>query len=694
MGYLQKLGHGARAYAGRYTKLKILSVILLLYIAAWSYAPVGTFGTTGGFVTIPPGYVIDVDSEENTMRGMILTKGSQRPIIATNDLQMFCLGVTRASAFFMYPSLVLVFTTKFRATMEVVMRSPISMYTYDDLHELHVYCGWVVVADGLLHAIFHCIRWGNQGNMWLLFGCRSGISGFVVTVCCILIGFPMMFEPLRSRIAYETRKYLHYLFIVMAIAMSFHAPLSTIPNGGFAPIIFPIVILWWVLDMMYVNIVMTEKIESSTFHVVATGVQLTMTVSEGFQNRGGDGGYCYVNFPWISRNEWHAYSLFENPANPSERQIYIQDLGDWTHEVLMALQRDTHRPVWVSGPFTSPYDNAADMDNQVLVAGGIGITPAISVMRKHKDTRRSNLVWAVRDPHMLEFFIKHGYFSIRGWNLVFYTGKQPLYIGDSEEIITGSGAIVHIIRARPNFADLLPNIMYSIESGEFVPEAFVSEVKADAVFQLKEELMELDKSDLSPREKMTELINFSDGLGFLFTDLMSEITKGEAGMDKLIQDAEKGGKGVGEEKLLENIRQTVVQSSFQFDEKAEPGMAAAHKERRTVMNNNRKTQMNASVRFRGTTMNQPTAKKGRATQAWGAFGTNMSEWIEDGEAKRFMPWKDDATEAKRFVKALDPDQVLSTWGALYCGGQGPLVSALKSATKEYGISVALESFKW
>jgi len=286
----------------RYTTLKIISVLLGVYIAIWSYAPAGTFGITGGFVS-PSGYIIDTASEERTEEGVILTRGSLRPIVAENALQMVCLGVTRVSAFFMYPSLIMVFTTKFRATMEVIMTSPLSMFTYDDLHELHVFCGWIVVFDGVLHTIFHCIRWANQGNMNLIFDTRSGISGFVAVICILLIGTPMMFEAFRKRINYEVRKYLHYFFVVFCIAMSFHAPLSTIPNGGFACMIFPTLIIWYTLDSLYVYIKMTEKIDTTTFHVMKTGVQLTMTVSESFQRRGESGGYCYINFPWISKSE-------------------------------------------------------------------------------------------------------------------------------------------------------------------------------------------------------------------------------------------------------------------------------------------------------------------------------------------------------------------------------------------------------
>ena len=772
MPFLRKIGQAFLAYWKHYGALKAFSFILACYILTWSFAEVGTFGTTGGFVSKPPGYIIDPASEERTEAGIILTKGSERPIVAANDLQMFCLGVTRASAFFMYPSLVLVFTTKFRATMEIIMQSPLSMFTYQDLHELHIYCGWVIVLDGVLHTIFHCIRWGNQGNMYLMFDTVSGISGIVCIICILLIGIPMMFEAFRKRIAYELRKYLHYFFIVFCIAMSFHAPLSTIPNGGFTAIVFPTLICWYALDALYVHLYMTEKIDTTIFHAVATGVMLTMTVSESFQRRGGSGGYCYVNFPWINKNQWHAFSLFENPANPNERQIYIQDLGDWTHSVLEALQRDTHRPVWVQGPFSSPYDSAIESDNQILVAGGIGITPAISVMRKHKETRRTNLIWSVRDPHMLEFFVKHGEFSSRGWNLVFYTGKQPLYVGDADEIMTSSGALVHIIRARPNFDDLIPNIIYSIESGEFVPEAFMSEVKADAIDQLKEKVNELDKLPLTSHEKVTELINYSDGLGFLFTDLMLEVAKLEGGIAEHLQSVKSSvtkksqvtasdvGKGkvekeenLGEDELLEKIRST--SKLFPSELEGDGGFtdflkfintpseqvgdkSAAEKEeimgedellekirstrnlftsKLEVLDGNEDAgkfeneeagkSTRRRVSFLSTTAGLSRSDVGTAnihrslrhrrsskvSKAWYAFGSNMSDWIKD-EVKMFRPWKEDSVEAKEFVKALDRELVLSTWGALYCGGQGPLADALKKTTKEFGISVALESFKW
>ena len=76
--------------------------------------------------------------------------------------------------------------------------------------------------------------------------------------------------------------------------------------------------------------------------------------------------------------------------------------GDWTRELHDAVRRPTRRPVWISGPFASPYSTAINYDNLILVASGIGITPALSIISAHKETRRINLVWICRDPALLE----------------------------------------------------------------------------------------------------------------------------------------------------------------------------------------------------------------------------------------------------------------------------------------------------
>lgn len=375
-------------------------------------------------------------------------------------------------------ALILVFVTKFRATMGVIARTPLSMYIDGDVHELHRYCGWTILICSLIHGGFHIARWADQGNLSLLVHHFSGITGLIMIGSILLICIPMM--CLRKCIKFELRKKLHYFFLVFALALCFHTPKSAIPNGGFTAYIFGCILAWYFLDAVYCLFFMTEKIETTRFKVLPNGVQMTMEVSDAFRKNCGKGGFCYVCLPWVDRDQWHAFSLFENPGNPRERQIYMQKAGDWTDAVYERAQRHTVRPVWVQGPFPSPYLSAEEYDNQILVASGIGITPALSVIRAHKDSRRINLIWTVRDRHLLEFFLRHLYLDHDGWNLIFYTGKEAL----PADVEIFSNTNVCIIMGRPKLRQLVPNIIYGIESGMGLPERYVPEVKQRAADML------------------------------------------------------------------------------------------------------------------------------------------------------------------------------------------------------------------
>ena len=332
---------------------------------------------------------------------------------------------------------------------------------------------------------------------------------------------------------------------------------------------------------MYVYLFMTEKIETTTFDVLPNGVLMTMPVSKKFQQRGEKGGFAYVCLPWINRNEWHAFSLFENPADPSQRQVYMQVEGDWTSAVRRALQRKTARPVWIQGPFHSPYQEAGSYDNQILVATGIGITPALSVIQAHKDSRNINLIWAVRDQAMLEFYLEHLYLDHDGWNLIFYTGSKPL--GPS---ILNMNENIRILEGRPNIPDIIANIIYYLEGG-----LGNSASDASSMMSRCDKLLEYN-------EKLIDLINIAKKEGL---------------------SAEKSAMAYSRLASLRAIS--------------------------------------------------------------GMLSSTIEPWVRN-------------EKAIEFVKTLDKQRVLSTWGILYCGGSSPVKKLLKKFSEDFSIDLNLESFNW
>jgi len=114
-------------------------------------------------------------------------------------------------------------------------------------------------------------------------------------------------------------------------------------------------------------------------------------------------------------------------------QVFIAPAGDWTKRVAHELiNKNPRRSCWVRGPYTSPYSIASNFNHMVLVASGIGITPALGVMGQYSGSSRSKfLVWSTRCPYMLKFFaplLKDAHVAA-----VFYTGKDYVFTG--EELI-------------------------------------------------------------------------------------------------------------------------------------------------------------------------------------------------------------------------------------------------------------------
>ena len=162
--------------------LKICQLLCVVYIVIYTYG--GFEGTT--VRQADTGFIVDPDSEERTQQGIILSKNrdgttTERAIVATSTFQLVCLSMARITAFYMYPTLVLIFFSKLRATANFVAQTPFGMFLYDDWHDLHVYCGWSIFVNSVLHTVFHTIRYYDQGTMELIATNRSGLSGLIVS---------------------------------------------------------------------------------------------------------------------------------------------------------------------------------------------------------------------------------------------------------------------------------------------------------------------------------------------------------------------------------------------------------------------------------------------------------------------------------------------------------------------------------
>lgn len=245
-------------------------------------------------------FTITDDIPMNTQNGVVIANnGVPRPIVANNFLEMTLLLIARSTAFLMYVDLVLVFLVKCRASMNLLYQTPLSTFLPDDLNDQHNKSGTWICWCALIHTVTHCIRWIISGNFNLLVKSQTGITGLITVIFLPLITVIMMKSSLKSKISYELRKGLHYLFYLFALILCLHAPC------GYIGVVMGLSLFIYVVDTAYVWIFMTEKTSTRKFQVLAnSGVQMVFTVSEPFQRRLAHGGHLYICFPWISRFQY------------------------------------------------------------------------------------------------------------------------------------------------------------------------------------------------------------------------------------------------------------------------------------------------------------------------------------------------------------------------------------------------------
>ncbi|KAG1706102.1 hypothetical protein DVH05_002662 [Phytophthora capsici] len=96
------------------------------------------------------------------------------------------------------------------------------------------------------------------------------------------------------------------------------------------------------------------------------------------------GQFVYVNVPAVSRLEWHAFTIASCPG-ASKMTLLIKVLGDWTEKLMVYQQLCTTRgiepEVYVDGYYgASLKDTYQSYNTVVLIGGGVGMTPLLSVL--------------------------------------------------------------------------------------------------------------------------------------------------------------------------------------------------------------------------------------------------------------------------------------------------------------------------
>jgi predicted ferric reductase len=103
------------------------------------------------------------------------------------------------------------------------------------------------------------------------------------------------------------------------------------------------------------------------------------------------GQYVFLNFPQLSLLEWHPFTLADGP-DELYHEVYIKNLGDYTNRLVERLNNKPEA-LWIRvdgfyGNWLFDYHSYLHI---VLICGGVGITPALSLIRHVYDYNISDI---------------------------------------------------------------------------------------------------------------------------------------------------------------------------------------------------------------------------------------------------------------------------------------------------------------
>ncbi|CAM9880283.1 unnamed protein product [Scytosiphon promiscuus] len=222
---------------------------------------------------------------------------------------------------------------------------------------------------------------------------RSGILAMLLLFPIVL---PMRFNFIRKKIAFQTRKAMHMLFLVMLIVLLFHS----IKFRYVASILLG----WYLLDNFYFITKQTFLVSHPTYEAIGRGTMVGIDLPDGYQFKAGS--YIYVNCPAIDRAEWHPFSLIPVPGAPLRAAFYAEAVGDWTKDLFRLGLANPSQPLWITAAQPSLVETTLYYDNVLLICTGAGITPAVAVADRFATKKNIHLMWIARDHGMIALFEK------------------------------------------------------------------------------------------------------------------------------------------------------------------------------------------------------------------------------------------------------------------------------------------------
>ncbi|XP_072987086.1 ferric reduction oxidase 2-like [Typha latifolia] len=257
---------------------------------------------------------------------------------------------------------------------------PLIGLTSESSIKYHVWLGHIVMVLFSAHGVCYILYWAvtNQTDEMIKWG-NTGIANVPgeLALICGLILWATTFPRIRRKM-FELFFYSHQLYILFLFFYLLHVGIS------FFCYILPGIYLF-MIDRYLRFLQSRTKVRLVSARLLPSeAIELNFSKSSGF-------GYnplstVFINVPSVSSLQWHPYTVSSNSnLEPERLSVIIKKEGSWTQKLYRTLSSplpNDRLDVSVEGPYSPTSMNFLRYDSLVMVSGGSGITPFISIIRE------------------------------------------------------------------------------------------------------------------------------------------------------------------------------------------------------------------------------------------------------------------------------------------------------------------------
>ncbi|RDY08386.1 Ferric reduction oxidase 2, partial [Mucuna pruriens] len=257
---------------------------------------------------------------------------------------------------------------------------PLLGLTSERCIKYHSWLGHVAMTLFTSHAICYIVYWAVTDQLsemleWKRIGI-SNVAGELAMVAGLFMWIATI--PRIRRKVFEIFFYTHYLYILFIVFFIFHVGIfhACIMLPGF---------YLFIVDR-YLRFLQSR----SRVRLVSARVLPCQTVELNFSKCHGltysPTSIMFINVPSISKLQWHPFTITSNSnLEPKMLSVVIKGEGTWSQKLYQILSTPStidHLNVSVEGPYGPASTNYLRYDTLVMISGGSGITPFISILKE------------------------------------------------------------------------------------------------------------------------------------------------------------------------------------------------------------------------------------------------------------------------------------------------------------------------